>query len=373
MKITVLQENFAKALSIVSKAVSNKPSIPVLSNVLLSAHKDSVKLSGTDLEMGVNITIPAEVESDGAVTINAKLTSEYVLSLPAGRLVIELTDNVLYISNDQSSSKFSTISAEDFPLIPTATKDPTIEIEGTVFLDAISKVVIAAALDDNRPILTGILFESIDKDLVMVGVDGFRLSKKIMTFPKKLPEFKHVIPAKALTELLHVIDATDSKEKVKIFILSDKNQVVFSYRDIEVSSRILEGEFPDYRSILPTSHTISFSMNKDQLNAKIKIVSVFAKNVIGNKTVFELKSDESMLYLSSSAPELGENSSKLEVTECVGGDLKTAYNARYLQSMLTVMMSDEILFETNGPTLPAVFKDPKDKDFLHIVMPMKLD
>ncbi|MEI6462554.1 MAG: DNA polymerase III subunit beta [bacterium] len=373
MKLSILQENLSRGLSQVSKAVSNKPSIPILSNVLLTVKKDTVKLSGTDLEIGMNINLPAEVISDGSITINAKLTSEFVLSLPAGKLTLELTDNVLNISNDQTSSKFSTISAEDFPIIPVSSDEPTLIMKGSDFFKAVSKTVVSAALDDSRPVLTGILFEFNEKFLTLVGVDGFRLSKKLIELEKKLDQDKLIIPAKALNEVLRVIDPTDSKEEVKIYVLKDKNQVVFAYKELEISTRLIEGEFPDYKSILPSTHSVKFTMSKDHFSSDMKIVNVFAKNVIGNKTVFEVNKTEGMLVLSSSAPELGENKTKMEISDVEGDEFKTAYNARYLMNMIGTIEGDEIVFESNGPTLPAVFKDPLDTNFTHIVMPMKLD
>lgn len=372
MKAKVLQENLSKALNIVTKAVSNKPTIPILSNVLLSLEQGYLNLTSTDLETGIKISVPADVDSTGSTTINARLVSEYINSLPSGKVSLELNGNILNIQNDQSNSDFSTISASEFPDVPVLEGIP-IEINLTNFHQVLTQTVIAAATDDSRPVLTGLLFEIDKKDLTIVGVDGFRLSRKIMKIEKEYESFSIIIPAKALNEVIRTFISSTSDDLIQVYYLKNKNQIIFKHEDIELSSRLLEGEFPPYKTIIPESYNVKFEVDKESLASKIKIVSVFAKNVLGNKTIFAVDIKKKILTLKSIAAELGENKSIVDISDAEGESYETAFNAKYLSDMVNCINGDDIIFQSNGVNKAAVFLDKNDDKFTHIIMPMRLE
>jgi DNA polymerase-3 subunit beta len=375
MKVTVTQENFAKALNYVSKAISSNPSIPVLSNVLIEVENKQLKLSTTDLELGISTVIGADAKTEGKTTVNAKTLSEFVNSLTSGTLDLALSDKVMTVKNKQNSADFNIVSAEEFPPLPQADEKAEFKVSSLDFAKAINKVAFSTASDDSRPVLTGILFEATTKRLTMVGVDGFRLSKKVMDVKRAAKsDLSQIVPARALSEVARIAqDAEDEKASIEVYLLSDKNQMLFEVDDVEVSTRLIEGEFPEYQQILPKESKFKFKVEKEALAQTIKVVNIFARSAIGNKAVFEFKPSENELKLSAQVADVGENESTVEVHDVEGDDLKTGFNVGFLNEMLTAFEGEEIEFESNGVTAPGVFKDSEDKDYLHIIMPMRLD
>jgi DNA polymerase-3 subunit beta len=215
----------------------------------------------------------------------------------------------------------------------------------------------------------------------LVGVDGFRLSKKTIKLEqsktaeqKKKDDLKVIIPAKSLLEFAKIIaDEADAKDVVSIYHLKDKNQVLLRVCDVTLSSRLLEGEFPDYQQIIPSEKNTSFVITKENLDKSVKIATIFARNVIGNKTIFKVDVDKKKLELSAKVQDIGNNESQAVLEEVEGEDYETAFNAKFLNDMLNAISGKTIIFESNGITAPGVFKDSKDKDYLHIIMPMRIE
>ncbi len=375
MKLQSTQENLSKGLNYIIKAVSSNPSIPVLANVLIETTKDELKLSATDLELGVTTTIGADIKKEGKITVDARTLAEFVHSLSPGKLDIELKDKVFLVESKSNSAEFNVIDADEFPPLPQAGKTSEMKLNALNFSGAINQVTISAAADDSRPVLTGTLFDATKRKLSMVGVDGFRLSKKTLKISrKKDTDFKHIVPAKALQELARVsADCCDKEDEVEVYLLKDKNQMLFKVKDIELSTRLIEGEFPDYEQIMPKETKYKFGVEKESFEKTIKVVSIFARSAVGNKALFDFDPEKSSLKLSAQVADVGENESTVEVFDTEGDKMKTAFNTRFLLDMIGIMEGDEILFESNGVTAPGVFKDKDDEDFLHIIMPMRTD
>lgn len=375
MKVTVTQENFSKGLNYVSKAISSNPSIPVLANVLIETVDGVLKLSTTDLELGISAKLGADVKQEGKVTVDARTLSEFVHSLSSGKLTLDASDKIFTVSNKSNSAEFNIISADEFPPLPKAKEKVSFSLNAQKFSNAVNQVAIATASDDSRPVLTGILFEATIKKLSLVGVDGFRLSKKIVDIKSSLSkEFKHIVPAKALQELARIsLDVAAEEDEISVYILGDKNQMLFTVKEIELSTRLIEGEFPDYQQIIPTESKFSFAVDKGAFMQTVKIANIFARAAVGNKAIFEFTPKENTLKLSAHVADVGENESTVEVHDAEGDVFKTAFNTKFLSDMINAMNGEEIMFESNGTTAPGVFKDKDDKEFLHIIMPMRLD
>ncbi|MBN2016453.1 DNA polymerase III subunit beta [Candidatus Dojkabacteria bacterium] len=376
MRATVTQENFAKALNYVSKAISSNPSIPVLSNVLMEITKDTLILSTTDLEIGISTQIGADTKAPGKITVDAKTLSEFVNSLSSsGKLNVELEGKLLSVHNKMNSAEFNVVDAEEFPPLPETTGKADFKVKACAFAKSLQKVTFSSASDDSRPVLTGVLFEATKKRISMVGVDGFRLSKKVIDIErKKTDEFKHIVPARALNEVARIaLDTCEEDDDLEVFILGDKNQMLFKVKDVEISTRLIEGEFPEYEQIMPKEAKYKFSADKESLAKTVKVVSIFARAAVGNKAIFEFMPEKNALKLSAQVADVGENESIVEVHDVEGDSLKTGYNVGFLSEMINAIEGEEVLFETNGVTAPGVFKDSEDKDFLHIIMPMRLD
>lgn len=375
MKIEILQENFSKALNHVVKAVSSRPNIPVLANVLIQTEKGKIRLSTTNLEIGINSWVGADIKQEGSITVSARLLSEFVNSVKSGKMTLEQVDQSLEVTSVDNHAQFFIIPAEDFPNVPRAEKDPILKVNAFSFADAISRTVFATATDDSRPVLTGVLFEVEAKAMRMVGVDGFRLSKIDLNLDEEVKEsFKEIVPAKSLQEVERIIrDVLSEEDVIEIYMLGDKNQILFKIGDEELSSRLIEGEFPDYNQIIPKDKSNSFTVLKEELQNSVKIIMIFAKNIIGNKTKFSMNSTSKKVTLSANVVDVGNNESSVQISKTEGESLDTAYNAKFLMDMINSMKSDEIVYETSGITAPGVFKDKKDKSYLHIIMPMRIE
>jgi len=376
MKIFVIQDNLSKALNTVNRAVSTRPNIPILANCLIEAEKGKIKLSATNLEIGISTWIGADVGDFGKITVSSKLLTDFINSLHPGKISMEVIENMLEVNFVDNKAEFFIIPAEDFPKLPEVEGKCLFEVPALEFAKAINKTAFAAGTDESRPVLTGVLLKAKEKKLTLVGVDGFRLSKKEINLDLEIKgkEIKEIIPAKGLTEVAKLIfEVCGEKDKVEIFYLGTKNQILFKFNNIEFSSRLIEGDFPDYQKIIPTDSIVKLSVSREEFGNIIKIATIFARNVIGNKTRFKVETEEKTLSLSASVIDVGKNESKVELKDVRGENIETGFNIRFLYDMITAVKSKEITFQSNGPTAPGVFLDSEDSDFIHIIMPMRLD
>lgn len=376
MKITILQEHFVKALSHAVKAVSSRPNIPVLANVLIQTEQGQIKLSTTNLEIGINSRVGADIKEEGSITVSAKLLFEFINSIGAGKIDLIQEGQTFIVKSKENNAEFFIIPADDFPTVPESTAEPIITINAHKFANAISKTTFATASDDSRPILTGVLFEGNEKTLSLVGVDGFRLSKFDLTLDAKIKEsFKEVIPAKSLAEVERIIRDVLKKEDdmVEIYMLGDKNQILFKIGEVEISSLLIEGDFPDYNNIIPKEKKNSFTVLKEELMNSTKVIMIFAKNVIGYKTRFSMLPTDKKLKLATNVVDVGNNESNVDIVNIEGESMETAYNCKFMMDMINSMSGDELIYETNGVTAPGVFRDKADKGYIHIIMPMRID
>lgn len=379
MKFSTLQENLSKVLNPVSRIVSTKPTLPILGNVLLEVASGQVKLSATDLDIGLNTWVGADAEVEGSVTVSARTFSEFINSLPKGSLEIELSGNQLAVRSKNNSASFNIIPADEFPPVSGAEGSPFTTIQAGLLKKAIEQVVFSAALDDARPALTGIQFESAGKNLSMVGVDGYRLSKKVLKLEKAIDKFSPLVPAKALIELSRIItdEEDELEEGVEIYYLKDKNQIIFKYKEYELGTRLVDAKFPSYAEIIPSDHKTRVIIRTRDLTGAVKIINIFARSIIGNKCVIDVMPDDGKISIQAALAEVGENQSEIEA-KGEGEPLVVAFSAKYLSDMLNNIDTDYIIFESSGPAMPGVFipcdeKGAADESYLHIIMPMRLE
>jgi len=375
MKISVTQENLATILNTVIKATAVKPNIPVLANILLKTEKNKLSFSATNLEISITGWIGADVAEEGELTVNARLLTEFVSQLQNNRIELISSGQSLVVKSVDNQAQLYVISATDFPTLPAAIGEADIVVNANEFKAAIDKTSFAAATDQSRPILTGLLLETTQRKLSLVGIDGFRLSKKIIRLEKgPITDLKIIIPSKSLLDLAKIItDLADDKDTVNIFLLKEKNQIIFKLKEITLSSRLLEGEFPDYKQIIPTEKVVNISINKAPFSNCVKIVNIFARNVLGNKTFFSILADSKKLQLSTKVMDMGNNETQAELNTITGENYETAYNAKYLTEMLNSISGDVVSFESNGTKAPGVFKDSADENYLHVIMPMRME
>lgn len=369
MRIYVLSENLQKKLPIINRAISSRSQLPVLLNLLLEAKEGKLKISSTDLEVGIETKIPANIEEEGGITVPAKIFSELINSLPSEKITLQTKDNSIAVLSTKTKSSFQTISREEFPKLYEETGKEIIEIEKEALIKSFTKVVFAASLDTGRPALSGILVKRENDGLLLVATDGYRLSlnrykikfqDKEETLNKQL-----LIPARVIRE---IIFAKEQDGKVKIYISEKNNQVVFELEETVLVSRLIEAEFPVYEKIIPSNHTTRFIFDREEMQKAVKMSAIFARET-ANIVKFSVKNNK--VTISANMPSVGENTVEVDV-ETTGDETEIAFNAKYILDVLTNIEEEQMVFEANGPLSPGVFKIKGDPSFLHIIMPIRV-
>ncbi len=373
MQFSCNQDTFSKYLNIISRVVNNRPGLPILNNVLFEATKGKVILKVTDLELSISTWIGADVKVEGKVTAPAKQLSEFINSIPEEKVDVELDKQSFNISTENNSASFNTMPADDFPAIPMIEEGqkPVMKMNKADFVTAINRVAFAAARDDIKPVLTGVKVE-ITEDLVsFVCTDGLRLSKQVVKTAKGGETKSMLVPVRALEELAHIASELNNEDDfIEFFLLSDKNQVLFKFGEVELVSRLIDGEFPEYKQIIPTGYKTRSELSKTDFLNSLKVINIIARSVLGNKMILDIYKD-GKISLSATQSDLGKNQSNL-ACKVEGDDIKIAFSAKLLADVLNHLDSEDIIFECSEPVRPGVFKIKGDEDFVHLVMPMML-
>lgn len=376
MQFSCNQDTFAKYLNIVSRIVNSKPGLPILSNIFFEATKGRLVMTATDLEIGINTWIGVETKTEGSVTVPAKQLSEFVNSVPSEKIDVELDKQVLHVSTLNNTAEFHTIPADDYPKVPTANgSKPVVLFDKEDLLLAIHRVAFAAASDDVKPVLTGVKIELDGKTASFVSADGLRLSKQTIKLSSEIKEpVSLLIPVKALMELAFVMDefaGADSKDTVEVFVIADRNQVLFRYNDVDIISRLIDGIYPDYKQIIPTVFKTQTSLKREEFANSLKVTNIIARSVLGNKIVLDIDPKEKNVSMFATLSDVGSNKSVFPAD--VDGDaIKMAFSAKFLGDMLNNIGAEDLVFESSEAVKPGVFKIKDDDSFIHLIMPMML-
>jgi len=376
MKVTVLQENLARGLGTVAKAVSPRSTLPVLANVLIASDEGRLRLSATNLEMGITCWIPARIDEEGSTTVPARTFSDLVSTLPADQVLLRLdpATQTLNVRGGTSTNDIKCIDAQEFPPMPVPDFEGAVQINVGDFREMIHQVAFAASSDEARPVLMGVLVQ-VDKDkLTMAAADGFRLSvrKAVLSTPSSAP-VSAIVPAQALKELARV--ATDGEDPIYMVMPKGRGQVVFRVKDVEVVSQLIDGTFPDFQQIIPRSYKSRTLVSTSSLLKACKQAEIFAREG-SNVARFNIKSAQgdmqpSELEISATSEETGKNETIVEAT-VDGGGLLIAFNVKFLREALEVIRTPNVALETSAPNAPGVVKPVGDDQFLHVIMPMHL-
>jgi DNA polymerase-3 subunit beta len=369
VKLSVMQENLARGLSVVSRAVSNRSTLPVLANVLLKTEDAGLKLTATNLEIGITYWVPGKIEADGATTVPAKLLTDLVNSLPAGdRVDLALqAGDTLHLRCGRFETHIKGIDADEFPAIGTAGERPTTRIAQNALRRALAETVFAAASDEARPILTGVLARFEGDQLTLAAADNYRIAVKTIPILDAVPETSVVIPARALNELARVL--ADVDDPVEIVLAGGRNQVLFHLDGIDLVSRLIDGQFPNYQQVVPQSHTTRAILDREELLRAVRPAALIAHES-ANIVKLQIGNDGEPGITVSASAEVGDHVGQVEAT--VEGDGTTiAFNARYLADVLTNVTAEQFALELNGPLSPGVFKPLGDDRYIHVVMPVR--
>jgi DNA polymerase III subunit beta len=368
VKLSVMQENLARGLSVVSRAVSNR-SLPVLTNVLLKTEDAGLKLTATNLEIGITYWVPGKIETDGATSVPARLLTDLVNSLPGGEpIVLELGDNeTLHIRAGRFESNIKGIPADDFPTVQTAGERPITRVEQKVLRQALEETAFAAASDEARPILTGVLARFEGDQLTLAAADNYRIAVKRITVLDPVEETSVVIPARALTELARILADTD--DPVSIVLAHSRNQLLFHIDGIDLVTRLIDGQYPNYQSVLPASHATRAILDREELLRAVRPAALIAHES-ANIVKLGVGLDGDAAITVSANAEVGDHVGRVEAS--VEGDGTTiAFNARFLADVLTNVDAAQFALELNGPLSPGVFKPVGDERYVHVVMPLR--
>jgi DNA polymerase-3 subunit beta len=369
VKLSVMQENLARGLSVVSRAVSNRSTLPVLANVLLKTEDAGLKLTATNLEIGITYWVPGKIETDGATTVPAKLLTDLVNSLPAGdRVDLDLqTGDVLHLRCGRFETHIKGIDADEFPAIGAAGERPTTRIAQNVLRQALAETAFAAASDEARPILTGVLARFEGDKLTLAAADNYRIAVKTIGILDAVPETSVVIPARALNELARILSDVD--EPVEVVLAGGRNQILFHLDGIDLVSRLIDGQFPNYQQVVPQSHTTRAVLDREELLRAVRPAALIAHES-ANIVKLQVSADGEPGITVSANAEVGDHVGQVEAA--VEGDGTTiAFNARYLADVLTNVAADQFALELNGPLSPGVFKPIGDDQYIHVVMPVR--
>jgi DNA polymerase-3 subunit beta len=375
MKVTILQESLARGLSIVSRAVSPRSTLPVLSNVLIASDEGRMRLSATNLELGITCWIGAKIEEEGSTTVPARTFSDLVATLPSEQVSLNLnaSTQTLNVHCGPSNTDIKCIDAQEFPPLPVPDMEGAILLNVADFKNMIAQVVFAASVDEARPVLMGVLV-MVDKDIItMASADGFRLSvrKGTLSQPATQP-FTAIIPARALGELARV--AGDGNEMISMVLPKGRGQVVFRMKEVELVSQLIDGTFPDYQQIIPRAYKSRTILSTPALLKACKQAEIFAREG-SNVARFNIKSagdlEPGSVEISAQSEETGSNETIVAAT-IDGTGLLIAFNVKYLREVLEVIKSPNVALETSAANAPGVIRPVGDDNFLHVIMPMHL-
>ncbi len=370
MKLSCLQENLTKGLGIVGRAVPSRTAMPILSNVLLATDHGQLKLATTNLELSVVHWVGARVETDGAITVPARNFIDLVNSLPPDQVSLDLDETALTLALQCGSVKasFRGLAAEEFPVLPEPDTDNGYAVEPADLRKGLEQVTFAASSDESHPVLTGVLAEFADETLTLAAADGFRISVRHIPLvqPVERP-FNLIIPARALSELLRILGGQD--EPVTITSTPTYNQILFQLKDTVLNSRLIEGNFPDYRRVIPETTQTRVVLGREEWLQACKRAAIFARDVAN---IVRFKVEPGEVVVSATSAESGEGFTRLAAS--VEGDpVEIAFNVRFLIDVLSALDVPQVALGLNAPTNPGVIKAVGDEAaFVHVVMPMHL-
>ena len=372
MNISVLQENLNKSLSIVRKAVENRPALPVLSNVLLEAEDSRLKLAATNLELSITCWIGAKVEQSGAITLPGTTFGELVSNLSPERVDLQLEpkENSVHVRCGVQNANIKGIDADEFPPI-THGEAKDVIVSGRVLREMINQTAFAAAPKDDRPILTGVYTLLDGNVMTMAAADGYRLAVRTTELDQTFDEPRElVIPAKALNEIARIV--TDDDE-VTISLPERRDIVTFHMPNVDVSSQLLEGKFPDFRAIIPRSYVTSTVMYTSDLLKVCQRAEIFARDN-ANSANLQVRpatnpGEPSEVFVTGRSNELGDSEGMLDAS-AEGEPLEISFNIKYLIEVLRVINEERVVFESNGAENPGVLRPENRDDFIHVIMPM---
>jgi DNA polymerase-3 subunit beta len=362
MKLQVTQENLSKALGSVARVANSRGTLPILSNVLLKTVDGRLSIAATNLDIAITHYIGSKVSTEGAITVPARLMQDFVGSLPSGVIELKLDEYKLHINAEKYNSVINGVSAEDYPVMPAISDGISWSISSKLLKQSLQQVIVAASSDEARPVLTGVYWHTFEDKLYMVATDSYRLAEKSLISMKQPVDL--LIPASALQDLLRILGDHDED----VVVTHDDQQVLFKVGDVELVTRLIEGKYPDYRKLIPRSFASDATLKKAELTNITKVSSLFARESAGSVTI-NLDGESQQVSIRSIASQIGENNASASAT--ISNEGSITLNSRYILDALHALSGEDVRLAFNGKLEPCVLEDPKARDYLHVIMPLK--
>lgn len=373
MQVTCLRENLSRGLANVSRAVASRATLPVTQNVLLEGDNGQLKLTATNTEISISTWIGAQIEGEGSITVPARMLTDFVNSLPGQTVKIDFQSDPVgvIVTCDKFNGTINGIAAEEFPPIPTVDGGSSVTIPADTFRGALERVVFAAATDDSRPVLTGVKVELADDSFTLAAADGFRLAVETGKLGTSVEtEVGVIVPAKTLAEVERLLG--DGSSTVELSIDANGRSAKFRLDTSEVVTALVQGTFPDYEKLIPTSYGTKATVDLSSMVQATRAASIFARDGSGIIRVIVSPGEgdgAGVVKVISRAEEVGSNENELDA-KVEGEETKVAFNSKFLMDVLNVMNGDDVDLETTTPSSPGVFRSEKHEGYTHVVMPM---
>ena len=374
MKVSVSQQQLAHGLGIVSRAVSAHSTLPVLANILVATDEGRLRLSATNLELGISCWIGADIVEEGAITVPARTFNDLVGTLPSDmvKLTLDERTQTFNVVCGTSNTDIKGIDAQEFPPMPVPHLEDGIELNVADFKEMIQQVAFAASADDARPVLQGVSMTVEGSEITLAATDGFRIStrRSRLSNPADKP-MSAIIPARALNELARI--TSDGKETVYMVVPPGRGQVLFHMDDVELVSQLIDGNFPDYRAIMPQSFKTTTVVSTAAFLKACKQAEIIARE--GNNVVrLNIQPGEAgpgSVEITAQSEETGSGEAMVDAT-VTGAELTIAFNVRFLRELLDVVKTPSVALETNANNTPGMLRPVGNDDFKHVIMPMHL-
>lgn len=365
-------------LSMINHITGKNISLPILNNVLIKTENKNIRFSTTNLEIGITSLIRGKVEKEGEFTVDAKLISDYVNFLPKEKVDLELKDQKLDIRCENFNTILNGQEANEFPLIPKIDKKNNFSVKISDFKEAIQQTNFSVSSSETRPEISGVYLKASGSKLIVAATDSYRLAEKVVTLAKAVDaDYEAIIPSRTLQELSRILANFQSKKEAdenpveNLEIYFSENQILFSLNEVEIISRVIEGQFPDYQQIIPGSHNTRLTLSTANLAQATKAASLFTKSGIND---ISMMIEAGKLTIFSQNVQAGENTIKVEA-DIEGGDNKIILNHRYLLDGINVLNSDEMILDITDNNTPCLLY-PKNQssekpDYRYLIMPIR--
>lgn len=372
MKVICSQPDLSKALSIVSKAVKGGSTLPVLDNILMKTEGKKLYFFATNLEIAIECFIEAQVKNEGSITVPARLLDGYVSLIRDEEVELTVSNATdLLIKTKSGDTKMKGIKSEDFPSIPKVENQGSFVVESELFLSTIAQTIFAASMNASRPVLSGSYFKFEKDSITIVSTDSYRLAEKKISVKKIDTTLQDlIVPFGTMSEILRIFDAKNKDKDIEVIV--SKNQILFVQDTIKVTSRLIEGKFPEYGQIIPKKQNSSITLAVADFLVSLKQISLFAKE--NNYSIkLEIQKNSQKVVISSNATEIGSGVLEVLGTDFAGEDAAIALNAQYLIDFLNTVHEDNIVFHIDTKLTPAIFMPKKSTGYVYLIMPLKLD